>query len=1488
MVGIFPTTYHYYNSIKNNDFVIRSSYTIINTVTGPEDYISFLQPSEDATPLLDTNTYYSPLNVIRTHLDGVDSTRILADENILTQVVITESIPPRGASKLKNREALAAASQRDEEVKIYATKTSLTTVTLHLSTALGLKSEGQSSISENEMEAQNNLQTKVIVNIMTHVVPNSLLRPELVSMLQTELIQSKGKNNRKILVTLATLISGETLQVTAVNIHKNSSTARPTDQGSINKSLLSKNSNDSLRPTSVITNKDKVETTKSQSILEQHLDQSLSESENNGVYIKPVKKQPSQSSSMSASPTVDQLIGSLNLQRFRPVFNVMAELLQKNIVNRQAETKQNMDDSFVTKKNQTNRLSTQNQIDEKPVYIPLQTPEPHTAFQTNNTKPTPHNFKSDINSSSINLKRLTAYSLHINPPDFPDGAIDNSWLRQQNSDNSQTYIESVSQHLTYGNSVLNNGISIRPGEIINANADVIIGRPNGIGIQYFRQNVHPTTHRFNDISVEYTNETSTNYNVPPLKKKTWIPPPIPHSLTPPRIIPIGVRNRDYDLERLTINRYQHRVPAVDYNHILQPPASQAVHIYTELSPQSSPSGAKLKLPGIYNRPSNNGNSYLYGSQQLIGNLNAELHNNEILEIKQIPQIFATQLPTITTYPIFDNKYYNQVSQKISAHHHVNLKTDVLNHNVNLNVPPLTFKRESESFPLATALQGHITTPPIPFIKIPLNKAHIEVQLTPQTTRLSINAGDTGDDSSIMKQLGSIFKQRNQNFYKNTESSPITVPDVNISNNTISSNKPYISVASLSHKQIINQTQNKLGSPNNKWNFRENFTKWNVNSDLSYIASKSIKSNKKNTQSLEYPNPIYDELTIPNDSGETNSQQDQNADYTTYNSDYNLQKENIAPNFHKPQNNRDVGSSNTYMVNTWLSFTPFQTIGLGRPFIKATESQPQSQTQASKESNDLPKKVFVAVGEHFNKITQPQDKQEHKFPLPTSVNHMDNTIKPTKLFPTILMSSPLITFLKTTSSTLIYGTEIKQSVVGVQPSAILASEPTPSPSRANKTFNRYAPSKNTDPISHQPTTELMIKSITLSSAATSRKDIHVSSIFIEPFTQKPTITKTVIKATKTVASRKDVKLSSLFKESGKHNPLAPKGESHSQIAPIPNETDNVENSKQFPSATTRVNALKPHTRISFHLPNLPSSNSVELQTITESVLKTFSILKEIQDAASTPIWDSVAGSTNTYNNNYDSKNNLDLIAYNNVENSLFFLESSEPMEKISSTKISIVNMSSNQISNKITAIPHNENFFKNMSSIISKTIKSSPPRIASKDKEIITQVSNTLIYMPTLMDTKKIVTTTNKTKILDYIRSKSNTYAIIPNNTLKLDIRPDMSSILIVMTKPTSNENSKIIDPEISFDFDTNISFDTPTRDEEFQPPINSNNVLHGGVLTATPPKTLLGPITSPKACNPACKPNRNEICTSISEYVSHCQCRLGFARMFPDRPCKRK
>lgn len=46
-------------------------------------------------------------------------------------------------------------------------------------------------------------------------------------------------------------------------------------------------------------------------------------------------------------------------------------------------------------------------------------------------------------------------------------------------------------------------------------------------------------------------------------------------------------------------------------------------------------------------------------------------------------------------------------------------------------------------------------------------------------------------------------------------------------------------------------------------------------------------------------------------------------------------------------------------------------------------------------------------------------------------------------------------------------------------------------------------------------------------------------------------------------------------------------------------------------------------------------------------------------------------------------------------------------------------------------------------------------------------------------------------------------------------------------------------------------------------------------------------VTYGKECQPDCKASRNERCQRIDS-IMKCVCRPGFARMFPDRPCKRE
>jgi hypothetical protein len=73
----------------------------------------------------------------------------------------------------------------------------------------------------------------------------------------------------------------------------------------------------------------------------------------------------------------------------------------------------------------------------------------------------------------------------------------------------------------------------------------------------------------------------------------------------------------------------------------------------------------------------------------------------------------------------------------------------------------------------------------------------------------------------------------------------------------------------------------------------------------------------------------------------------------------------------------------------------------------------------------------------------------------------------------------------------------------------------------------------------------------------------------------------------------------------------------------------------------------------------------------------------------------------------------------------------------------------------------------------------------------------------------------------------------------------------------------------------------------------NNAVLLGGVLIAAPPRHNTPSTHSnnrdqgSNSCRPDCSASRNELCQKVEGHM-RCVCRPGFARMFPDRPCRRK
>ncbi|XP_068152890.1 uncharacterized protein [Drosophila tropicalis] len=534
VVGVFPTTYHYFNTILDADneeedvenalpIVITSKYTILNTVTGPEDYISYLQPSELATPTHDTNTYFSRIAFTKTLQNEFDpdTPKILITENILTQVIVTESLPSRGALAWKSSSAMSY-SHTDTDLHIYATKTILTTLTFYktnsdeLTTRTALATppvpSSQTTRPPEQANDVNKLSTRVVENIVTNTVASSLLRPELISRFRAELLQKKGKTHPNVIVTMATLLGGQTLQITAVNAanalakptsitksRKRTTTAediksKPTIKPSKKNSIEPHQTKDQKSHTPIQTSsikRTRVQETLVPTQVHSHShtsiddDQVVSESEDKDVYVRP--SPDLQPSTDSVAIPVQQFLGSFDLKRLRPMLNVMANLLQKNIVNRHRTQPLSVatlpKDSIPEAKNPS---ITANFDGPAPVYIPLKISGNVLGhFATTNLPiidgnqhppPLPNEVRLPDTADSANVNKLTAHSLHIHPPnlDFSQLTADDELL-QQNLKNVSHYrfpfSNTADPHHT---SLLSQDIPIRPGEIITANADIII------------------------------------------------------------------------------------------------------------------------------------------------------------------------------------------------------------------------------------------------------------------------------------------------------------------------------------------------------------------------------------------------------------------------------------------------------------------------------------------------------------------------------------------------------------------------------------------------------------------------------------------------------------------------------------------------------------------------------------------------------------------------------------------------------------------------------------------------------------------------------------------------------------------------------------------------------------------------------------------------------------------------------------------------------
>ncbi|KRF99817.1 uncharacterized protein Dwil_GK13615 [Drosophila willistoni] len=1476
VVGVFPTTYHYFNTILDTDheeedvhnalpIVITSKYTILNTVTGPEDYISYLQPSELATPTQDTNTYFSRIAFTKTLQNELDSDtpKILITENILTQVIVTESLPSRGALARKSSSAMPY-SHNDTDLQIYATKTVLTTLTfyktnlddLNTRTALATPPVLSSQTTRqpehandvNKLSAQ--FQTRVIENIVTNTVDSSLLRPELISRFRAELLQKKGKTHPNVIVTVATLLGGQTLRITAVNApkdpllkptsitksRKRTTTAediksKPTIKPSKKNSIEPYQTNDQKSHTPIQTSsikRTRVQENLVQTQVQSHShpssdgDQIVAESEDKDVYVRPSSELQPSTDSMAIP--VQQFLGSFDLKRLRPMLNVMANLLQKNIVNRHRTQSLSVatlpKDSIDEAKNPS---ITANFDGPAPVYIPLKISENGPGHFTTtilpildgnqHAHPLSNEDRLADTSDSANVKKLTAHSLHIHPPNlqFPQLTAEENLL-QQNLKNVSHYRFPFSNTADpYHSSLLSKDIPIRPGEIITANADIIIGRPGGIKIR----NQEPK-------------KMLLHTHIP------LLPPPPPTNT----IALVAVSGSASVSANNRINNdivLFNKGPVSEFDNILSPPP---ISNYNSISGESLKFKNVIRYPGnvlsptpaappIQNFRPHHGNQ-VYSSPQ-IANLNSELNNNEILEIKQIPEIFSTKLPAITSYTTFRSSYYVSPlpqtriyqMQPTSTHKMLPsastfstlLKKNVLSHTVKMQAPPLTFKKDSDNFPYSTAIRGRLAHIPMPLVKIPLHEENVDVRLTPQNNRL-IFLDTSAQPASQSIISPSTLKQQKQNVLHEVDNSPQGLfaqqSQQQFSTSTFRppDKKPHNTLPTLH-----NQAPNDFEIPD--------LEMLDAHHSVSKVATNSDNIYKNRHDQVQWKN-VISAHKLHHDNNDLAAEQDQRVAYTILNTAIlNSQKPEV------PEFIENVSPTEPY-PKKWISSIKIEDLHQGKPFVLRNQTVPKLVP------NSGIHKIFIAKGEHFH----PHTESTTRFNQPISNSR----------FTTYVPSSSIVS--------------TESRVYNPHTNVIASSPTTPySPPYTEENILNYSLHQKTSSADKFYELSLPVNN-GYSSLATSTK-INTRPLQTSIFLGHSPVpaTKPIIESRPNAKLRLTPNLSSTLKNLYSLMPKPTTTQTYSTInvsrsktSKINTESHNLK--KLEPSEIFEQNSqLILKTKAELITPSFASASKEKNSIHRSTYSRISSSIKLNQHPSAIPVLSPNYISKSRFDNSFQStdvqphKTNQDLERYNEIP-----LESSEFVFS--------------------SSIRHDNTPLTNRTEI-AKIEPTLNPGITHHDED--TGLIQTSIH-PLKTSKVKASKTSN---VCPY--NYDNLSEIKFNRLTSKSVVENGADIGAVDNRKGNSGHKG----------DSDISYEYAARDEEILPPIDSNSVLLGGVLIDSPRnphfKTTVDnknvPTSNELLCSPACRSSKNEICITVTS-KSHCECRPGFARMFPDRPCK--
>ncbi|XP_070074099.1 mucin-3B isoform X4 [Drosophila takahashii] len=976
VVGMFPTTYYYFNSIEkgqldSTQMVVTSKYTIINKITRPGHFLTFSNSSNGHSP--STNTYFSQILLTKTEFDEFRAPTYVTIKKNLTQVVITESLPATisayintkgtdyisNSDKKINSSASIISLEHSDYMVIYSTKSLLETLTFCTATLNSTLTATASYIAMTVCKSDPKVSTyklrlhpHVIKSMATNTVGSSLLNSDLLYSIKSELILKKRNNQRQTIITTATLLGGEIIQVTAVNIIKKPNLSYIT---TLKKSTELLNSAMSLINATSITNERKstlsskledfsesISNSSEKTSLHMYTykknitDLTLSESENSEVFIKKNKKnKPSQYTSQ------DTITDNINLERLRPMLNAVAHLFKKQLINTQKVQLQTQ--TYIKEHPKTNRVQSYRILPptENPVYIPLQQTLKGKYLGTTGIKQATSDF----------LGKLRINTLHIYPPKM-DELIN---CKELNISKHSSPLEYEATPMVYKDAFINTGIPISPGEIITASANVIFGRPNI------------------DVGVSQTllasNRTTTTYRHSTSLKSLY--PSLPfHS---------AILQNSLSYKNGIIIEYASllKPPPLPVNQqvLLQYPSTFQSQLGRKRTPgkiRLSPTELIRKSPGIDH----------YSSQSQI-NMNTDFYNNQILDIFRVPQILGTNLPSTKRYLSMLNTYDNSFNydcsldtlkptlsyttplgvSKFSALQQVNLKNDVISHTINMHAPPLMFKGESESIPYATTVKGHIDSFIMPHIKIPLHDDKIEVQLTPNRKRVfPIQYKDLQADEAKTK-----IKLRNNNLsnFKNAQHE-----------------FPFEEIKSQSGlNKYSSLYRNELSSPSP------------IN--LDYADNSNGKPTRKIHKTLKENMKL---LTEP----------DQKAEYS-----------NDSMHFLKLNTTKKYDLMNNTASNKWASMIKHISLTLPKSIRKNISSNKHIQSS----NKD---KVFLTTGEHFSLIEYSTDSVNYKLVPKTNMfntSYLPIADEGSKLKSTIFKESNL---LRLTSSD---DPEFKTSFIG---------------------------------------------------------------------------------------------------------------------------------------------------------------------------------------------------------------------------------------------------------------------------------------------------------------------------------------------------------------------------------------------------------------------------------------------------------------------------